>query len=104
MIAWDSQPCTEPPLTMDLSVDSIMQYISSPLILPPYPNHTQSVERMVRVVCEVAGKRVGYLARHRYALYQKKLLFTLCFRQILQKLESRSLVPQFNTKKDDATF
>ena len=66
LIDWETEPCTEPPLTMDLSVDSILDCIRSPLILPPYPNHTQSVERMVRVVCEVAGQRVGYTARHRY--------------------------------------
>ena len=65
MINWDKETCTEPPLTMDNSLDSIMEYIGSPLNLPPYPNHTQAVERMVRVVCEVASKRVGYLARQR---------------------------------------
>ena len=66
MVDWETEPSTEPPLTMDLSVQEILDCIGSPLILPPYPNHTQSVERMVRVVSEVSSKRVGYVARHRY--------------------------------------
>ena len=89
MVDWNSEPCTEPPLTMEYSAEEIFECIGSPLTLPNYPNHTQAVERMVRVVCEVASKRVGYLARHR---------------QILQKLESRRKVPKFNTKMDDAVY
>ena len=41
LIDWVSEPCTEPPLTMDLSLDDIMSIIGSPLNLPNYPNHTQ---------------------------------------------------------------
>ena len=89
LIDWESEPCTEPPLTIDMSLDTIMAAIGELLKLPPYPNHTQAVERLVRVVCEVASKRVGYIARHR---------------MILRLLESRGLVPKFNTKKDDARF
>ena len=66
LIEWESQPCTEPPLTMEMSLDTIMDMFRLPHILPPYPNHTQGVERMVRVVTEVATKRAGYTARHRY--------------------------------------
>ena len=54
-----------------------------PLKLPSYPSNTQAVERMVRVVTEVANKK----ARHR---------------MILKLLESRKMVPKFNTKKDDS--
>ena len=66
LIDWDTEPCFEPPLTMDMDLDTIMGAFREPLILPPYPNHTQEVERMVRVVTEVAIKRAGYTARHRY--------------------------------------
>ena len=66
MVDWETETFTEPPLTMDLSLEEIMDCIRSPLILPAYPNHTQSVERMVRVVSEVSSKRVGFRARHRY--------------------------------------
>ena len=83
----DNEPCTEPPLTMDMDLDTIMGAFREPLNLPPYPNNTQAVERLVRVVTEVAPKRAGYTSRHR---------------MILKLLESRKMVPKFNTKKDDA--
>ena len=89
MIDWHSLVSTEPPLTMDLSVDEILNIIRGPIILADYPNLTQSVERMVRVVTEVAPRKAGYRARHR---------------AILELLESRALVPKFNTKKDDSKF
>ena len=87
LIELDTLPCTEPPLTMDMDLDTIMGAFREPLILPPYPNNTQAVERMVRVVTEVAPKRAGYTARHQ---------------MILKLLESRKIVPKFNTKSDDA--
>ena len=89
LIDWNSLVSTEPPLTMDLSLDDILRIIGEPIILPDYPNHTQSVERMVRVVTEVASRKAGYKARHR---------------TILELLESRALVPKFNTKRDDSMF
>ena len=73
MIDWTSEPCTEPPLTMDLSLDDIMGIIRDPLWLPKYLNHTQDVERMVRVVTEVAPRRAGYNARHRFALSKNQI-------------------------------
>ena len=86
LIDWENEPCTEPPLTMEYSLDSIMAIIGDPLTLPPYPNHTQAVEKMVRVVTEVATKKAGYHARQRH---------------ILKLLESREMVPKFNTKNHD---
>ena len=76
-------------LTMGMSMNDIMEAYKSPLILPDYPNHTQGVERAVRVVEVVAPKRAGYTGRHR---------------QILKLLKSREMVSSFNTKKDDAVF
>ena len=87
MIDFEVEPCTEPPLTMDMDLDTIMGAFREPLILPPYPSNTQGVERMVRVVTEVASKKAGFTARHR---------------MILQLLQSRNMVPRFNTKSDDA--
>ena len=89
LIDFDTEPCTEPPLTMDFDLDTLMGAFREPIILPPYPSNTQAVERMVRVVTEVANKRAGYSARHR---------------MILKLLESRKKVPKFNTKNDDAVF
>ena len=85
LIDWDTEPCTEPPLTVDLDLDRIMAAISAPLRLPPFPNNTQAVERMVRVVSEAAVKRVGHTARNGL---------------ILKLLESRKMIPSFNTKND----
>ena len=78
---------TEPPLTMDLEMGDIMAAHGAPLLLPPYPSNTQQTERMIRILTEVAPNRVGFLARDS---------------QIHQLLESRALVPRFNTKKDVA--
>jgi hypothetical protein len=66
MIDWSKEPCTEPPLTIEFDLDSIMSAFQAPFILLPYPNNTQAVERMVRVVTEVASQRAGYTGRHRY--------------------------------------
>ena len=65
LVDWETAAKTEPPLTQDLSEDVILSALAEPLILPPYPNHTQAVERMVRVVTESCSLRVGYRARHR---------------------------------------
>ena len=59
MIKWEEVPCTEPPLTMGMPMDEVMAAIGEPLRVPKYPNHTQRVEAMVRVVTEVATKRAG---------------------------------------------
>ena len=85
MIDWDLEPCTEPPLTIDMDLERVLSAIGTPLNLPAYPNSTQAVERMVRVVSETATKRVGQEARDGL---------------ILQLLESRKQIPKFNTKKD----
>ena len=42
-----------------------MGAIGEPLRTPAYPNNTQAVERMIRVVTEVAPLRAGFTARHR---------------------------------------
>jgi hypothetical protein len=66
MIDWSKEPCTEPPLTIEFDLDIIMSAFQAPFILLPYPNNTQAVEHMVRVVTEVASQRAGYTGRHRY--------------------------------------
>ena len=86
LVDWSTEPCTEPPLTLDLCEEVLLGVIDQPYKFLKYPNHTQAVERKVRVVAETADKRVGYEARHQY---------------ILQLEESRKLVPKFNTKNHD---
>ena len=79
----------EPPVTKDLSEETLLSALASPLILPAYPNNTVRVEQMVRVVTESPTQRVGYHGRHRL---------------ILQKLKSRQQVKSFNSKMQDAKF
>ena len=72
-----------------MELDTILSAICAPLKLPSFQNNTQGVERMIRAVCEAATKRVGHLARGGL---------------ILKLLESRTLIPRFNTKKHAAKF
>ena len=85
MIDWDLELSTEPPLTIDMELEGILSAMTTPLKLAPFPNSTQAVERMVRVVSEAATKRVGHMARDGL---------------ILNLLESRKQVPKFHTKGD----
>ena len=79
----------EPPVTKDLSEETLLSALATPLILPAYPNNTVRVEQMVRVVTESATTRVGFHGRHRL---------------ILQKLKSRQKVKSYNSKMQDAQF
>ena len=69
-------------ISQDMSVDELMEAFRTPLRLPAYPNNTQAVERMVRVVTEVAPLKAGYTARHRYSYYSFQIIF-LFFQNIL---------------------
>ena len=86
MIDWSKEQKTEPPLTIQMTQNEILESLEKPLKLPSYPCHTQDVERLVPVVVESCIQKVGYAARHRW---------------ILSTMESRSLVPKFNSKKYD---
>ena len=79
----------EPPLTKHLSEEEILSALASPLNLPPFPNNTQRVEQLVRVVTEAATLRADFHGRNRL---------------ILQKLKSRSLVGSFNSKMQDDAY
>ena len=86
MVDLDTAEKIEPPVTKNIDDETILSALTAPLILPAFPNNTQSVERMVRVVTEASTQRASHSARHRL---------------ILQKLESRKRVGKCNTKKDD---
>ena len=55
------------------------------LQIPPFPCHTQNVERGVKIVTEASSKVFGNEARHGY---------------ILTTLHSRSKFARFDTKRD----
>ena len=71
LIDWTDAPMTEPPVTMDLTEQEILEIIGSPLHLPPFPCHTLDVERLVPVVTESALQRIGPVNRHRSYKFDK---------------------------------
>ena len=89
LVDLESGKKTEPLVTKDLTDEIILSALGSPLALPPYPNHTQGVERIVRVVAECSRRRAGYHGRQRL---------------ILHVLKSRERVKSFNYKMQDAVF
>ena len=89
LIDWDSVDWTEPPMTMKLSIDAVKSAQDAPLVLPAYPNHTQSVEHMIPLVTEACRQRVGSVNRHRW---------------ILNTIDSREKRAKFESKKDDMCF
>ena len=66
LIDW-SEKLTEPPLTCSLTTKNIKEFVASPMKVPDWPSHTQSVERLVKRVTEASahvyshGRRDGYI-------------------------------------------
>ena len=86
MINWSDEQKFEPPLTINMHKDEILKGFEQPIILDSYPCHTQDVERVVPVVAESCLQKVGYISRHNW---------------IISTMESRRLVPKFESKKQD---
>ena len=87
LIDWQTSAITEPPLTTELSQIFLMDLVANhnvPVMnFPKFPCHTQSVERCVKLVTESCAAVCGANSRHGF---------------ILARLESRELMPKFNTK------
>ena len=75
----------ELPLTKHLSDDQIKAFEITPLSIPDYPNHTQAVERAVKLTSGAASKIVGFEQRHGI---------------ICQRIKARKLILKFHSKKD----
>ena len=87
LIDWQNIKITEPPLTMEISNEELTAMISSvPDGVPfeKFPCHSQAVERCVKLVTEASAAVYGPEARDRF---------------IRARIESREMLPQFNTKK-----
>ena len=84
MIDWNTELKTEPPFLTSLSDEEVLGILEKPLSVPKWPNHTQSVERGIRVMTEACTEVAGYKARDGY---------------IRQRLSSRRIMPTFRTKK-----
>ena len=81
---WDTELKTEPPFVTSLNDEEVLGILEKPLSVPKWPNHTQSVERGIRVMAEACTEVAGYKARNGY---------------ITQRLSSRRIIPTFRTKK-----
>ena len=86
LINWENITVTEPPLTRDMSLESLYQCKNTPINLPHYPCHTEAVERMVQLVTTSCKNCYGEENRHGW---------------ILNVLHSRLMRPSFESKKDD---
>ena len=53
-------------MTLDLSDEELRGLVEKPLVVPPYPCHTQAVERAIKLVSEAAGSVVGADSRDGY--------------------------------------
>ena len=95
LIKWEN--VTEPPLTERFSDDMISEAIVNPAIIPTvilptikgFPCHTQATERIVKIVTEASAAVCGPYIRDGF---------------IRNRLESRNLMPVFNTKRDYHTL
>ena len=85
IIDLDIPTCTEPPLTKKLSDTELFSIRTTPLIPPTYPNHSQSVERLVKVVSESASKFYGKPELHKL---------------IISKQAAKEERPAYESKKD----
>ena len=55
LIDWKVEEVTEPPLTCSLTTMELQPLIASPIVVPAWPSHTQSVERLVKRVTEASA-------------------------------------------------
>ena len=62
-----------------------IKILDLPLKLPKWPNHTQAVERGIKLVTESCTAVTGAIERDGY---------------IRQRMHSRQLMPKFNTKNE----
>lgn len=84
MIDW--KEVYEPPVTMKLSDEELAKLRDIPLTLH-YPNHTQIVERCIKLVSDASKAVYGFDARDGF---------------IRARVNSRSLMPHFDKKHDYA--
>ena len=85
MIDWKKELVSEPPFIAKLTDDEIVNILDTPLVVPKWSNNTQSVERGIKLVSEACTAVTGKVERDGY---------------IRQRIHSRKLMPQFNTKRD----
>ena len=85
MIDWNKEALYEPAITTSFSAVDLEKLKLAPLILPKYPAHIQSVERLVKQTSRAALSVAGYPARDGFLRASAK---------------SRELMPSFGSKQD----
>ena len=80
-----SSGATEPPLTCKLTSSSLKKFVDTPMEVPEWPSHTQSVERCVKMVTEAAAHVYSHERREGY---------------IRSQVVSRELMSKNTSKKD----
>lgn len=88
LINWNTAVMTEPSVISNLTNKQILEISDRPLRIPSYPNHTQSVERYVKLVTDASRTVYGSDSRDGF---------------IKARVSSRYLMPQFDTKRQFAT-
>ena len=76
---------TEPPLTCSLTTAKVKELLQTPMTVPDWPSHTQSIERCVKMVTEASGHVYSQERRDGY---------------IRSQILSRELVSRNRSKKD----
>ena len=83
LIDWSDY--AEPPLTCHLSTEAVKEFINTPMKVPKWPSHTQSVKRCVKMTSESTCHVCGQIRRDTY---------------IQGQLASRELMANNSSKKD----
>ena len=76
---------TEPPVLKDKTLEEILDYAGQPLDLGDIPCHTQSVERVIPLVCAASRKTANVQAREGI---------------VSNTIRSRRSIPSLEHKKD----
>jgi len=92
LIDWQMTALSEPPILANNSSDDIEMFVAcddTPLLdFPKYPCHTQAVERCVKLTTEASSSVCGVKSRDGF---------------IRARLESRAIMPRFESKCDYRT-
>ena len=63
LIDWTEEGVSESPLTCSLTTGEIKCFVHTPMKVPDWPCHTQSIERVVKMVTEASGKYFSHEKR-----------------------------------------
>ena len=85
MIDWNVEAVHEPITTTGLTKETLHTLTDTPLVVPPFPCHTQSVERLLKQVTRASAAVAGHNSRDGFIRVSAK---------------SREKLPKFESKKD----